>query len=167
MIRAEMQAARVLYDVTLESPPIQNEVRGALAGTLIGVILLALVWKRRERAPRLFVLLWIAGWIGFSLWNGVEIVRNQKRAIADLKRGAVEVREGILNDPSPAPLEGGFETFRVGDQPFKVGDGSDRKAGLSQRSKRLAPLRAGAHVRIASSEGRILKLEEIEEVAKR
>ena len=152
-------AYQTLYDVRTEKPPIQNEIRGGIAGALIGVLLLALVWKRPERAPRIFLLLWIVGWSGFSVWNAVRIVRAQNDAAASLARGDVRIQEGALTNLVPASAEGSFETFQVGGLPFVVGDGGNVAAGLSQRTRLTPPLANGQELRLSYRGKAILRVE--------
>lgn len=150
-----------VYDVRQESAPLGSEIRGGLAGSLIGALLLFLVWKRRERAPKLLALAFLLGWAGLSAWNGVLITRAHRAAQAVLARGAVEVSEGVVTDLVPPPPEGGLESFRVGDRTFLVADGETKRAGLARTSMRGGPVRAGARLRISSAGKSILKVEEL------
>ena len=150
---------QTLYDVRTEKPPIQNEIRGGIGGAMIGVLLLALVWKRPERAPRIFLLLWIVGWSGFSAWNAVRTVRAQNKAAAQLARGDVQVQEGVLTNLALASAEGSFETFQVGGRPFVVGDSNASAAGLSLRTRLTPPLANGQVLRVSYREKGILRID--------
>lgn len=156
-----MPAYQTLYDIRTEKPPVQNEVRGGIAGALVGALLLVLVWKRREQAPRLFALAWIIGWSALSFWNGVGISRAHRAASARLSLGDVQTVEGAVSDLVPAPAEGGFETFRVGNHSFALSDGDTSVPGLSRTSSRGGPIRKGAALRIAYRDKSILRVEEL------
>jgi hypothetical protein len=151
---------QTLYDVRTEKPPIQNEIRGGIAGAMIGVLLLALVWKRPERAPRIFLLLWIVGWSGFSAWNAMQTVRAQNEAAASFARGDVRIQEGVLTNLVPASAEGSLETFQVGGQAFIVGDGRGSAAGLSQRTRLTSPLENGQQLRVSYRGKAILRVQQ-------
>lgn len=149
-----------VYDIGRESAPVGNEVRGGLAGALIGALLLAVVWKRRDRAPKLFVLAFSLLWVGFSVANGLGIARAHREAQQRLEHGTVEVAEGTVEDLVPAPAEGGFETFRIGNRSFLVSDGETKRPGLARTSARGGPVRKGARVRISFVDKSILRIEE-------
>lgn len=150
-----------LYDVRQEPAPIRNEIRGGLVGTLLGALLLAVVWKRRERAPKVMAAAFLLGWAGLSAWNARELVQMHREAQAKVERGDVEVTEGIVEDLVPPPPEGGFETFRIGNRVYLVTDGERKQPGLARTSTRGGPIRKGARLRISSSGKSILRVEEI------
>ena len=129
------------------------------------MLLLALVWKRPERGPKLFLAAWILGWGGFSAWNGFQIAHGHRDASARLSRGDVETAEGVVTDLVPAPPEGGFETFRLGGRTFRLSDGGTTEAGLNRTSARGGPVRGGARLRIAFRGTSILRVEELDAAA--
>lgn len=148
-----------LYDVREEPAPVTNEIRGGLAGSLVGALLLAVVWKRRDRAPKLLAGAFLLAWVGMSAWNASVIVRAHHEAQAVLARGGVEVTEGVVENLVPPPPEGGLESFRIGSRTFLVSDGETSRPGLARTSARGGPVRAGAHLRISSSGKSILRVE--------
>ena len=152
---------RVLYDVRSDRPAIGNEVRGGIAGVLIGVLLLAAVWRRREKAPRLFVLAFILAWAGWSLWNGFQIVRRHEAAVGDLNAGRALIAEGMVTDFVPEPAGGTrATTFRVGGTSFIVHEGDTSVPGLRRFAPPGGPIRGGTRLRVTFRGGSILKVEE-------
>ncbi|HEV8267036.1 MAG TPA: DUF4131 domain-containing protein [Thermoanaerobaculia bacterium] len=155
-----MSTTKTIYDVRTEAAPIGNEIRGGIAGAVIGALLLAVVWQRREKAPKIFLLLFVACWSGFSAYNAVAITRAHRDAARRLSRGEVQTVEGVVTDLVPPPPDGMVETFRVGDHVFQVNDRSTKAPGLSRVSTHGGPMRNGARVKIAYRGESILKVEE-------
>ncbi len=157
-----MAGPTLLYDVRTEPLPVGGAVKGGVASLVVGALLLAIVWKRKDRGPRLFALLWIAGSLVLFGWNGLQAARAHQRAAGWLASGDVEVVEGEVRDFSAArESSAGLETFRVGDVIFKMDGDATRTPGLQERSGEGGPVRAGAKVRIAHHGPSILRVEEL------
>lgn len=153
---------KVLYDIRTESAPVGGTIAAGAGGALVGVLLLAIVWKRPERAARLFALLWIAGWAGLAAWSVAGVAGRHREAGTWLATRAVEVAEGEVTDFSPATGDKrGVETFRIGDRLFRIEDGQTRAPGLNRSSVRGGPIRPGATVRITFHGESILLVEEV------
>lgn len=127
----------------------------------MGALLLAVVWPRKERAPRLFVLLFTAVWVGFAAAGYAGAVRNHRAAVSALASGGVEVLEGPVKDFTPAPADGATkEQFTVAGRGFALDGETSSKPGLVRNSRQGGPIRAAAVVRLHVREGRILRVEE-------
>ena len=149
----------VLYDVCSDRSAVASDVKWAVVGLLLGGLLVAVVWTRRDRGPRVFALLFLAAWIGVALTNAFTDSRAQRAACAALSSGGVKTAEGPVTDFSPLPSDGrGFETFRIGGTFFRIAPG--RGAGLSRVSSNGGPIRAGRTLRVAYAGEEILKVEE-------
>ena len=152
---------QVLYDIRSDRPAIGNEVRGGLAGVLIGVLLLVAVWKRPEAAPRRFVLAFILAWAGWSLWNGLRVVRSHEAALEALNRGRARVAEGVVTDFVRERADGrGATTFKVGETSFVVREGDTSVPGLHRFGPPGGPVRSGARLRVTYLDRSILRVEE-------
>lgn len=151
---------KVLYDIRSEGAPVGGTIAAGAGGVLVGALLLAIVWKRPERAGRLFAVAWIAGWGGLAAWDAVGISRRHEDARTWLATRDVQVAEGAVTAFSPATGDKqGVETFRVGGTLFRIEDGQTRVPGLSRSAVRGGPIREGAVVRITFHGESILLVE--------
>lgn len=149
----------VLYDVCADRSALNGDIRWAVIGLLFGLVLVAITWSRRDRAPRVFAVLFLAAWLGVALTNAVKDSRAQRAACATLGSGAEKTAEGPVTDFSPLPADGrGFEVFKVGGTPFRIAPG--RGAGLKRVSSNGGPIRAGRTLRVTYAGEEILKVEE-------
>lgn len=156
----------VLYDISRESPP-AGEFRSGAAGVLIGLLLFALVWKRPERGPKVFLLLFILAFGGFAVWNGLATRRAHLEAVERLARGNVEVAEGIVTGFVPGSADGrSDETFTLGGRAFRIKVDSE-EPGLNRPSAAGGPIRKDASLRISYAGERILRVEELSEAPAR
>lgn len=127
----------------------------------MGALLLAVVWQRRERAPRVFVALFVAGWVGFAAAGYAGAVRNHRAAVSALARGETAVFEGPVKDFVPASPDGGDrELFTVGGRGFTLDGETSSKPGLVRSSRQGGPIRKLANVRLHVKDDRILRVEE-------
>ena len=153
---------KVLYDVRTEEAPVGGTIVSGIGGVLVGVALLAVVWGRRDRASRLFALLWIVGWGILSTVTAVGVVSRHREAKGWLETRDVAVVEGAVEDLSPATTDRkGIETFRIGERIFQVRDGQTKDPGLNRSSVRGGPVRSGARVRLYVHGPLILRVEEL------
>lgn len=153
---------KVLYDIRTEPAPVGGTVASGLGGVLVGVVLLAVVWRHRERAARVFALLWIFGWGGLSAYSALGILSRHRDAQGWLEARSVEVVEGVVENLSPATADrSGVETFRIGERIFRIEDGQTKAPGLNRSSVRGGPVRGRATVRLTLHEGTILRVEEL------
>lgn len=153
---------KVLYDIRNESAPVGGTVASGVGGVLVGALLLAIVWRRPERAARLFAVLWIVGWGGLAAWSALGIAARHRDAKGWLETRAVEVVEGVVEELSPATSDTrGVETFRIGESLLRIEDGQTRRPGLNRSSVRGGPVRSGATVRLSVHDGTILLVEEL------
>lgn len=154
--------AKVLYDVRSEGAPIGGTMTSGIGGVLVGALLLAIVWKRPERAARVFALLWIVGWGGLSAWSAYGIVARHGEAKSWLASRRVEIVEGAVANFAPATSDRkGLETFSVGGRLFRIEDGQAKVPGLNRTSARGGPIRSGATVRLSVRGESILRVEEL------
>lgn len=152
----------VLYDVRQEGPPVGGAVKGAAATALVGALLLAVVWQRREKGPRLFVLAFLVAGVGLFAWNAVRASRAHERAVSWASSGQASVVEGEVRDFSPAhDSRSGIETFRVGEVVFRIDGDATTTPGLQRPSDPSGPIRAGARVRVLYRGPSILRVEEL------
>ena len=141
--------AKVLYDIRTESAPVGGTIAAGAGGVVVGALLLAIVWKRREPAAKVFALLWIVGWAGLAAWSVLGVSGRHREARTWLATRAVEVAEGPVTNLSPATADrDAVETFRVGERLFRIEDGQTRAPGLNRSSVRGGPIRSGVTVRI-------------------
>ncbi len=153
---------KVLYDIRTEPAPVGGTIVSGLGGVLVGVVLLAVVWRHRQRAARTFALLWIFGWGGLSAFTAYGIASRHRDARGWLESRSVEVVEGKVDQLSPATSDQkGIETFRIGDRLFRIEDGQTRTPGLNRSSVRGGPIRSRATVRLTVHDGTILRVEEL------
>ena len=149
-----------LYDVCADASAVRGDLKSGGVGLVLGLLLVAIVWRRRDLAPRVLALGFLAVWVGVSAANAISDSRAQRRACAALGAGHVLVAEGPVTDFSPLPSDGrGFESFRVGGVFFRIAPG--RGAGLSRVSVNGGPIRAGRTLRVAYAGEEILKVEEL------
>lgn len=140
---------RVLYDIRNEDAPVGGTIVSGVGGVLVGALLLAIVWKRPDRAARLFALLWIAGWGALSALTVYGIASRHRDAKGWLENRSVDVVEGKVTKLSPATADRkGFETFQIGTRLFRIEDGQTKTPGLNRSSVRGGPIREGATVRL-------------------
>jgi len=152
--------ATVLYDISRESPP-AGEFRSGAAGILIGLLLLALVWKRPERGPKVFLLLFILAFGGFAVSKGLATRRAHLKAAERLAGGKVEVAEGIVTGFVPGSADGRTdETFMLGGRAFRIRVDSG-EPGLNRTSAAGGPISKDASLRISYSGEKILKVEDL------
>ncbi len=150
----------VLYDVCADTSAVRGDLKGAAVGLVLGLLLVAVVWKRRDRAPRFLALAFLAVWVGISSWNAVSDRRAHRAACGALTAGRVLVAEGDVRDFSALPPDGrGWETFRVGEASFRIAPG--RGAGLNRVSVNGGPIRSGRRLRVSYAGEQILKVEEV------
>lgn len=162
IIRGVNGEAKVLYDIRREEAPVDGTIAAGVGGVLVGFLLLAVVWKRRERVALLFALSWIAGWAGLAAWTAHGISSRHDEAREWLETRAVEVLEGPVTNLSPASADrGGVETFRIGDRIVRIEDGQKKLPGLNRSSVRGGPIRSGATVRLTIHGESILVVEEL------
>lgn len=153
----------VVYDIRREEPPVGGEVRGGVLGALCGALLLAVVWKRPEKAPKLFALFVTLGWAGFSAYTAFEVAAAHRNAQAAVARGEAVVTEGVVADFSPGPKDGrGFLTFRIGERVFKVPPEAMRRVGLNQTSVPDLKVKNGARLRVATLGEAVVSLETLD-----
>jgi len=153
---------KVLYDIRTEPAPVGGTIASGVGGVLVGVVLLAVVWRHRERAARLFAVLWILSWGALSAWTAYGIVSRHRDARGWLESRSVEVVEGRVDDLSPATSDRkGIETFRIGDRLFRIEDGQTKTPGLNRSSVRGGPIRSRTTVRLTVHDGTILRVEEL------
>ena len=153
---------KVLYDVRSEGAPIGGTLTSGIGGVLVGVLLLAIVWNHRERAARVFALLWIVGWGSLSAWSAWGIVSRHREASGWLERRDVETVEGAVANFAPATSDRkGLETFSIGGRVFRIEDGQSKVPGLNRSSVRGGPIRSGATVRLSLHGASILRVEEL------
>jgi hypothetical protein len=148
-----------LYDVCADSSAVSGDVRSAIVGLVVGLLLLIPVWRRKDAAPRRLVLGFLAVWLAVSGWNAYGDTKAQRGACAALASGRASVVEGPVTDFSAFPLDGrGFETFRVGGVFFRIGPGHG--SGLTRVAANGGPIRSGRTLRLTHSGETILKVEE-------
>jgi len=151
----------ILYDVCRESPPTAGGVRGGIAGVLLGFVLLAAVWKRRDTGMRVFALVWVFGWAGLTAWSAVQTTRVHREGCGRLSAGDYQVVEGEVEDFTPATLDGKTpESFRVGNKTFRLSP-SQSHAGLNRPSSHGGPIKGGERLRIAYNGPSILRVERV------
>lgn len=157
--------AKVLYDIRTQSAPLTGSIASGVGGVLVGVLLLAIVWKRPERVARLFALSWILGWGALSLHTTLGIASRYREARDWLETRSVEVVEGTVTRLSPATSDRlGIETFRIGERLFRFEDGQTRVPGLNRSAARGGPIREGMTVRLTLHGESILLVEELSPV---
>lgn len=133
-----------------------------VGGVLVGVLLLAIVWKRPDRTARLFALLWIVGWGGLAAVTAYGIVSRHQDAKGWIATRSVEVVEGPVWNFSAATLDSsGNETFQIGTRLFRIEDGQTKVPGLNRSSARRGPIRDGATLRLTVHGTSILRVEEL------
>jgi hypothetical protein len=153
---------KVLYDIRTEGAPVGGTISSGVGGVLVGALLLAIVWKRPERAGRLFAILWIAGWGGLAAWSANGIASRHREAKGWLESRSVDVVEGSVSNLSPATSDQkGIETFQIERRLFRVEDGQAKVPGLNRSSVRGGPIRSGATVRLTVHGESILRVEEL------
>jgi hypothetical protein len=154
--------ARVLYDIRKEEAPVGGTIAAGVGGVLVGFLLLAIVWKRRERVALLFAVSWIVGWAGLAAWTAHGISSRHDEAREWVETRSVEVVEGPVTHLSPASADrGGIETFRIGERIIRIEDGQRKLPGLNRSSVRGGPIRSGATVRLTLHGESILVVEEL------
>lgn len=90
--------------------------------------------------------------IGFTWCNFIELR-------SALKNGAFDEVEGVVNDFVPEGMDGHpMEKFRVGAVSFRYSS-SDISSAFHQTRAQGGPIREGLHVRIATVNGAIARLE--------
>jgi hypothetical protein len=146
----------VLYDIRADRSAVEGDIRMGVAGALVGVLLLAVVWNRRERGPKVFVLLFLAGWTALSIRNGLADGEGHRRAVQTLEHGKTERVEGRVEKLVGTP-DG--ESLEVAGHVFAVGGGT--ALGLNRTSTNGGPLRKGESVRITFSGKSILLVEAV------
>ena len=153
---------KVLYDIRTEGAPFGGTIASGVGGVLVGVLLLAVVWKRPERAARLFAILWIVGWGGLAAVSAHGISSRHRNAAEWLDSRAVVSVEGVVERLSPATSDHkGVETFFIRDRLFRIEDGQTKVPGLNRSSVRGGPVRSGATVRLTVHGESILRVEEL------
>jgi hypothetical protein len=153
---------KVLYDIREEGAPVRGAISSGVGGVLVGVLLLAIVWKRPERTARVFALLWVVGWGGIAAFTAHGISARHRDARGWIDRREVEVVEGVVEKLSPATSDRkGVETFQIGERLFRVEDGQTKVPGLNRSSVRGGPVRGGATVRLTLHGESILRVEEL------
>jgi hypothetical protein len=153
---------KVLYDIRNEGAPVGGTIVSGVGGVLVGVLLLAIVWKRPDRTARLFGLLWIVGWGGLSAVTAFGIVSRHQDAKGWIATRSVEVVEGPVWSFSPATADAsGNETFQIGARLFRIEDGQTKTPGLNRSSARRGPIRDGATLRLTVHGTSILRVEEL------
>lgn len=152
--------ATALYDIRSEKAPVAGTVRGGIAGVLVGVLLLVIVARRKDLAPKLFALGWIVLWAALTGWNARTITRAHAEAAEWLSKGDVKVTQGKVAGLSPATPDGALETFRIGDVPFTV-DPAGRVPGLKRIQAEGGPIRDGRNLRVTYHGKSILLVEEL------
>ena len=153
---------KVLYDIRTEGAPAGGTIASGVGGVLVGVLLLVVVWKRPERAARVFALLWIVGWGGLAAVSAHGISSRHRDAERWIESRSVEVVEGVVDRLSPATSDRrGVETFFVGERLFRIEDGQTKVPGLNRSSVRGGPVRSGATVRLTVHGDSILRVEEL------
>lgn len=154
--------AKVLYDIRREEAPVGGTIGAGIGGVLVGFLLLAIVWKRRERVALLFAVSWIVGWGALAAFTAHGIASRHDEAREWLESRSVEVFEGPVTHLSPASADmGGIETFRIGEKIFRIEDGQKKVPGLNRSSVRGGPIRSGATVRLTVHGESILVVEEL------
>jgi hypothetical protein len=154
--------SKVLYDIRNEEAPVGGTITSGVGGVLVGVLLLAIVWKRPDRTARLFGLLWIVGWGGLAAVTAWGIVSRHQDAKGWIGTRSVEVVEGPVRNFSPATVDGsGNETFQIGSRLFRIEDGQTKAPGLNRSSARRGPIRDGATLRLTVQGTSILRVEEL------
>ena len=152
--------ATVLYDIRNEPPPVSGEIRGGVAGVLIGVLLLVVVWKRPDRLIRVLPIAWIVGWAALTAMNVREIKRAHAGAVARLERGDVKVVEGAVTKVTPSDGRGP-EIARIGETTVAIS--YDVKVpGLHLTSLTGGPIREGKKLRVTRAGESILLVEQLE-----
>jgi hypothetical protein len=153
---------KVLYDIRTEGAPVGGTISSGIGGVLVGVLLLAIVWKRPERAARLFAFLWIVGWGGLAAWSAHGIASRHRDAKGWFSSRSVEVVEGPVSNFSPATSDQkGIETFQIGERFFRIEDGQTKAPGLNRSAVRGGPIRNGATLRLTVHGPSILRVEEL------
>jgi hypothetical protein len=153
---------KVLYDVRTEGAPVGRTVASGVGGVLVGVLLLAIAWKRPERAARLFGLFWVAAWGGLSALTVHGIAARHRDAQRWVGTRSVEVVEGVVTDLVPATSnDQGIETFRIGGRAFRIEDGQTKRPGLNRSFVRGGPIRGGSTVRLTVHGESILVVEQL------
>ena len=153
---------KVLYDIRNEGAPVGGTIASGAGGVLVGVLLLAIVWKRPDRTARLFGLLWMVGWGGLAAVTAHGIVSRHQDAKGWIATRSVEVVEGPVRNFSPATSGAeGNETFQIGTRLFRIQDGQTKVPGLNRSSARRGPIRDGAMVRLTVHGPSILRVEEL------
>jgi len=154
--------SKVLYDIRNEEAPVGGTIVSGVGGVLVGVLLLAIVWKRPDRTARLFALLWIVGWGGLAAVTAYGIVSRHQDAKGWIATRSVEVVEGPVWNFSAATLDSsGNETFQIGTRLFRIEDGQTKVPGLNRSSARRGPIRDGATLRLTVHGTSILRVEEL------
>lgn len=152
-------SATILYDIRKEPPPTKGEIRGGFVGVLIGVLLLAVVWKRPDRVMRVLPTLWIVVWGALTVNNVIEIRRAHEAAISRLSRGDVKVVEGAVTKVTPSDGKGP-EVAKVGDATVAISP-DVKVPGLHKTSSSGGPIREGRKLRITRAADAIVLVEEI------
>jgi hypothetical protein len=153
-------ASVALYDVCADGSAVAGDLKGGAVGLVLGLLLLAVVRKRKDAGPRLLALCFLLVWIGVSIANAISDHRAHRAACDALTTGRVLVAEGEVSDFSALPPDGrGWETFRVGEAFFRIAPG--RGAGLKRVSVNGGPIREGRRVRVTYAGEEILKVEEL------
>jgi hypothetical protein len=153
---------KVLYDIREEGAPVGGTIVAGVGGVLVGVLLLAIVWRRPDRAARFFAILWIVGWGGLAAWSAYGTASRHRDAKGWIDSRAVEVVEGVVTNFSPATSDPqGIETFQVGERLLRIEDGRAKVPGLNRSSVRGGPVRDGATLRLTLRGESILRVEEL------
>jgi hypothetical protein len=155
-----MTPPATLYDIGTVPAPVAGTIQAGVGGCLVGVLLLYLVWRHKDRSLRVFAALWIAGWGLFSVVTGLGIVSRHRLAQEWLRTGDVEVAEGDVKDFSPATGNRTQETFRIGTKIFILEDGGTTVPGLNKASVRGGPVSKDARLRVTYHGKSILRVEE-------
>jgi len=150
----------VLYDVCADSSAVSGDIKSGAVGLFLGLLLVVIAWQRRDRAPRVLALGFLAVWVGVCAVNAVSDSRANRAACTALGSGRALTAEGTVTDFSALPSDGrGFETFRLGGVAFRISPG--RGAALRRVSANGGPIRSGRKVRVTYAGEDILKVEEL------
>ena len=131
---------------------------GMLLGFGLGVGLL--ISLRRQRKPVGGLVVLLAAWAAGTVLGGGNVLYQHVRCTAWARSGDFEVVEGPVTQFQPrARWEKGSESFTVKGVTFSYGRADLGKGGFRDQFGPGGPLREGVRVRVSHREGRILKLE--------
>lgn len=142
-----------------------GDVKMALAGALVGVLLWLLVRQRKDRASKRFAFFWIAASVAFGAWGAWRTVADHRSGAVLLSSGRVSVAEGEVTSFVPASRgKDGAQSFSLGGKAFRVPGGGERGPGLHVASDTDGPVRDGRRLRVYVVDGALLRVEDLHDL---